>query len=184
MARTYLFEWLKVVRERGLEALLERGKPGLKEGTVRGVQPKGMEALREKRVSHGFASAQAARRWLKKEHGIQKPYKTVWNWLAKIERSAAGAATFVTPRKNPKRRRRSKPGWAGKLEALEIKAGSRVKVWFMDEARFGLHTELRRVWTLRGLRPVVTRQIRYEWDYLYGALSVVGGRRTSRTCPA
>ena len=45
----------------------------------------------------------------------------------------------------------------------------------MDEARFGLHTELRRVWTLRGLRPVVTRQIKYEWDYLYGALGAVSG---------
>ncbi len=34
---------------------------------------------------------------------------------------------------------------------------------------------MRRVWTLRGRRPVVARQIQYEWDYLYGALSVVGG---------
>ncbi len=50
-----------------------------------------------------------------------------------------------------------------------------MKVWFMDEARFGLHTELRRVWTLRGLRPVVTRQIKYQWDYLYGALGAVSG---------
>ena len=39
MARTWLFEWLKVVRERGLEALLERQKPGPKEGSVRGVKP-------------------------------------------------------------------------------------------------------------------------------------------------
>ena len=54
-------------------------------------------------------------------------------------------------------------------------AGSKVKVWMMDEARFGLHTELRRVWTRRGQRPVVARQIKYEWDYLYGALSVMGG---------
>ena len=44
----------------------------------------------------------------------------------------------------------------------------------MDEARFGLHTEMRRVWTCKGVRPVVARQIKYEWDYLYGALSVVG----------
>ena len=44
-----------------------------------------------------------------------------------------------------------------------------------DNARFGLHTELRRVWTLRGLRPVVMRQIQYERDYLYGALGAVGG---------
>lgn len=50
-----------------------------------------------------------------------------------------------------------------------------MKLWVMDEARMGLHTEMRRVWTLRGLRPVVDRQIKYQWDYLYGALSLVGG---------
>ena len=46
----------------------------------------------------------------------------------------------------------------------------------MDEARFGLHTEIRRVWISKGVRPEVRRQTRYEWDYLYGALEVVEGR--------
>ena len=45
----------------------------------------------------------------------------------------------------------------------------------MDEARFGLHTLLRRVWSERGVRPVVARQIKYEWDYLYGSLEITGG---------
>jgi transposase len=133
-----------------------------------------MEALRQKLVAHEFASAEAARRWLKKEHGIQKPYKTVWNWLKKCH----GVLRVPRPshsKKKPEAVETFKSELAGKLEALEIQAGSRVKVWFMDEARFGLHTELRRVWTLRGLRPVVTRQIRYEWDYLYGALGAVSG---------
>jgi hypothetical protein len=62
-----------------------------------------------------------------------------------------------------------------RLEGLGITAGTRVRVWVMDEARFGLHTETRKVWTTKGTRPVVRRQIRYEWDYLYGALDVVGG---------
>ena len=174
VARTYLFEWLKLVRAGGLEALLLREKPGPREGSVRGVPPEVMEALRQKLAAHEFASAEAARRWLKKEHGIQKPYKTVWNWLKKCH----GVLRVPRPshsKKKPEAVERFKNELAGKLEALEIQAGSRVKVWFMDEARFGLHTELRRVWTLRGLRPVVTRQIRYEWDYLYGALGAVSG---------
>lgn len=174
VARTYLFEWLKIVREKGLEALLERATPGPKEGTVRGVEPEVMESLREKLKAHEFASVQAARRWLKKEHGIEKPYKTVWNWLKKLH----GVLRVPRPshsKKKPEAAEAFKAGLAEKLEALEIKAGSRVKIWFMDEARFGLHTETRRVWTLRGLRPVVTRQIKYEWDYLYGALGAVSG---------
>lgn len=174
VARTYLFEWLKIVREKGLEALLERAKPGPKEGTMRGVEPEVLESLREKLQAHEFASAQAARRWLKKKHGIEKPYKTVWNWLKKLH----GVLRVPRPshsKKKPAAAEAFQAELAGKLEALEIKAGSRVKIWFMDEARFGLHTEMRRVWTLRGLRPVVTRQIKYEWDYLYGALGAVSG---------
>ena len=45
----------------------------------------------------------------------------------------------------------------------------------MDAARFGRHTQMRRVGTRRSQRPVVARQIKYAWDYLYGALAVTGG---------
>ena len=38
-----------------------------------------------------------------------------------------------------------------------------------------MHTEVRKVWITKGTRPVIPRQIRYEWDYLYGALEVVKG---------
>ena len=174
ISRSRLFVWLGLVREGGLDALLVRGKRGRKEGACIGVEPAVITALAERLATHEFASAEQARRWLKKEHGIERPYNTVWNWLKKLH----GVLRVPRPshsKKNPDVAQSFQSDLAGKLAALEIKAGSRVKVWFMDEARFGLHTELRRVWTLRGLRPVVTRQIQYEWDYLYGALGAVGG---------
>jgi len=177
IARTYLFEWLKPVRAQGLaglEALLRRAQPGPREGTRYGVAPAVMAALAERLAAHGFVSAEAARRWLKKEHGIERPYGTVWGWLKK----ARGVLRVPRPthsRKSPGAAEAFNSAVAEKLEGLGIEAGSRVKVWFMDEARFGLHTELRRVWTLRGLRPIVTRQIKYQWDYLYGALGAVSG---------
>ncbi len=46
----------------------------------------------------------------------------------------------------------------------------------MDEAGFDLHTEIRREWISKGVRPEVRRQTRYEWDYLYAVLDVVDGR--------
>ena len=173
--RTWLFAWLKVVRERGLEALLERGQTGPKKGTVYGVKPEVMEALRAKLAAHEFASAEQARRWLKKEHGIARPYGTVWSWLKK----ANGVLRVPRPshsKKNPAAAEACKSTVGEKFASLGIKAGSRVKVWFMDEARFGLHTELRRVWTPQGVRPVVTRQIQYAGDYLYGARDAVRGQ--------
>lgn len=174
IVRSHLFVWLRRVREEGLEALLMREKPGPQEGTRRGVPPEVMEALSERLAADQFASAEQARRWLKEEHGIERPYGTVWSWLKK----AKGVLRVPRPshsRKNPDAACAFKSSVAEKLEGLGIQAGSRVKVWFMDEARFGLHTDLRRVWTLRGQRPVIARQIKYQWEYLYGALSAVSG---------
>src|SRR5215207_4016235 len=79
IARGHVFVWMKIVREQGLEALLERGKPGPKEGTCRGVKSKVMEELKAKLAAHEFANAQQARRWLKKAHRIDRPYASVWN---------------------------------------------------------------------------------------------------------
>lgn len=175
ISRSRLFVWLGCVREEGLEALLQREKPGPKEGTFRGVKPEVIAALAERLAANEFASAEAARRWLKEEHAVERPYGSVWQWLKKLQ----GVLRVPRPshsRKDPDAAEAFKSELAGKLEGLGIKAGSRVRVWFMDEARFGLHTELRRVWTLRGRRPVVTRQIKYEWDYLYGSLGVVSGQ--------
>jgi transposase len=172
--RTYLFKWLKLVRQGGLEALLARGRGGPKKGDIRGVKPEVIEELKGKLAANEFASAEAARRWLREKHGVERPYGTVWSWLKKFK----GVLRVPRPshsKKDPQAAEKFKGELGGKLEALEIESGSRVKVWFMDEARFGLHTELRRTWTLRGVRPVVTRQIKYEWDYLYGALDAVKG---------
>jgi transposase len=174
IARGHVFVWLKILRQRGLEALLERGKPGPKEGVCRGVKPKVIEALRAKLEANEFNTAEQARRWLKKEHQVERPYLSVWRWLKKM----GGVLRVPRPshsRKKPGAEQEFKEALCAKLEGLGIEAGSRVKVWMMDEARFGLHTELRRVWTRRGVRPVVSKQIKYEWDYLYGSLSVIGG---------
>ena len=40
------------------------------------------------------------------------------------------------------------------------------------QPRFGLHTETRRVWALPGVRPSVTVQQKYQWQYVYGALEI------------
>jgi hypothetical protein len=138
------------------------------------VPVKVLEQLRAKLETHEFANAQQARRWLKKAHGIDRPYASVWNWLKKC----GGVLRVPRPshsKKKPGAEQEFKEALGVKLEALGLEPGSRVKVWIMDEARFGLHTALRRVWTVRGKRPVVSRQIKYQWDYLYGALSLIGG---------
>lgn len=43
-----------------------------------------------------------------------------------------------------------------------------VQVWSEDEARLGLISIVRRVWALRGERPIATSRRRYQWLYVYG----------------
>lgn len=63
-------------------------------------------------------------------------------------------------------------GLDAKLAALELAPRTPVRVWVLDEARFGLHTEHRRMWGLPGVRVIVPHQQKYEWDYTYGAVEV------------
>ena len=43
-----------------------------------------------------------------------------------------------------------------------------VELWCEDEARLGLKPIVRRMWALRGQRPVAMNHTRYEWLYIYG----------------
>jgi hypothetical protein len=60
------------------------------------------------------------------------------------------------------------------LRGLELPPDRPVRLWVADEMRYGLQPVTRRVWALRGLRPVCPVHPRYRWAYLYGALEVDG----------
>ena len=125
IARGHLFVWLRGVRERGLNALLQRGKPGPQEGMYRGVEAKVMEDLRAKLEANEFASAEQARRWLKKEHQVDRPYISVWRWLKKF----GGVLRVPRPshsKKKPGAEEEFKEAPGEKLEALGLEAGSKV----------------------------------------------------------
>jgi transposase len=61
--------------------------------------------------------------------------------------------------------------------------GGRVRVWFMDEARFGQQGTTTDVWAKRGSRPRAVRQTRYEWVYLYAAVEPATGASAALLAP-
>jgi transposase len=157
-----------------LEAIWEKDRAGRPEGDRKGVPEEVSAEFERKLAGHEFTTLQDARRWLLAEHGLEVTYQRVWYWAKKL----GGVLRVPRPshsRKDPAAACEFRDELGGKLESLGLVAGTRAKVWVMDEARFGLHTMLRKLWSLRGSRPVVTCQIKYEWDYLYGALEVTGG---------
>jgi len=60
---------------------------------------------------------------------------------------------------------------------------SRVRIFFQDESRMGLTVILRKVLTLRGVKPVGSFQHRFENFYLYGAVEPATGQRFSLELP-
>jgi DDE superfamily endonuclease len=60
--------------------------------------------------------------------------------------------------------------------------GAAVEVWATDEHRIGLKPILRRVWALKGRRPVVVIHPRYRWRYLSGYVHPASGRTQWHLC--
>jgi hypothetical protein len=144
--------WLNAFRKHGFEELLERQKPGPEEGLFRGVPVDAVEELKKGVESGRWTTAVVARRWLEEKCQISKPYVTVWQWL-KNQEGVLRVPRPKHPCQNPVATEALKEELGQKLNALQIPAGTRVKVWVMDEARLRLHTEMRRVWTTKGERP-------------------------------
>jgi transposase len=169
-ARSTIQEWFARFREGGLELLLRderagnRGAAGLLEAEAK----KQLEAG----LSRGtWRTGPEIQRWLHKAHGVTAALPTIYKWLGK-----AGARLRV-PRpshvkKEPAAAESFKEDLAGRLHALQLPRGRPVRLWVLDEMRYGLHSFSRRVWVKKGVRPVCPSQQRYQWGYLYGAVGI------------
>jgi len=169
-ARSTIQEWFSRFREGGVALLLRderagnRGAVGLLDGEAR----KQLEAGLERGT---WRTGPEIQRWLYKMHGITAALPTVYKWLGK-----AGARLRV-PRpshvkKDPAAAETFKAGLLESLRALHLPKARAVRLWVLDEMRYGLHSFSRRVWVKKGVRPVCPSQQRYQWGYLYGAVGI------------
>lgn len=165
--------WIGKYLAGGLSELLARkrapGKPSPMQAPAVQAQ------LRAGLAKGTWRTAGQVQHWLAQVHGIRLAERSVYYWLGKwqgvlrvprpvhVKRDPAAAAAF-------------RHDLGQKLVELNLPKDRPVKVWVMDEARFGLHSQTRRGRGLRGVPVVMPRQHRYEWEYLYGALEVVEGQ--------
>jgi transposase len=171
-ARSTIQIWLDDFTEGGLAQLLEREAPPGKPSPV--ADPKVQEQLQAGLKAGRWRTAGQVAAWLKQEHGIQRAAKSLYYWLGKV----GGALRVPRPchvKQDPAAAAAFRAELEANLQKLNLPKDRPVKIWVADEARFGLHTQNRRCWALRGHRVVLAREQRYEWEYVYGAVEVVEG---------
>ena len=178
ISRRQCFNWVKAFKAGGGPALLVcthgGGPPPRVTGTALTELPAGLQTGRWKRAKEMQA-------WLQQTHPTQLSVQGVYYWLGKL------GGVLQVPRKA---HARQTPGAAAafqqtlcaKLKRLTGAGGKRVRIWVADEHRYGLLPVGRRCWTLRGLRPTVPYQTKYEWGYLHSALEVDGDHAAEFLC--
>src|SRR5271168_248225 len=180
-ARSTIQIWLDCFVAGGVEGLLQReAPPGLTSPLAR---PKVQEQLQEGLKAGRWRTAAQVASWLEEAHGIKRAAKSLYRWLGK----AGGALRVPRPchvQQDPLATAAFRAELEERLEKLALPKNKPVKIWVADESRFGLHTQSRRCWALRGQRVVIAQQQRYEWEYVYGALEVVQGGAEFRFMPS
>lgn len=180
-ARSTIQIWLDCLVAGGVEGLLQReAPPGLSSPIGK---PEVQQQLKEGLKAGRWRTAQQVAAWLEEAHGIKRAAKSLYRWLGK----AGGALRVPRPchvQQDPLATAAFRAQLEDRLEKLALPKNKPVKIWVADESRFGLHTQSRRCWALRGQRVVIPQQQRYEWEYVYGALEVVQGGAEFRFMPS
>lgn len=170
--RRTVARWIQVFRVNGVAGLQTKPRGGRRPGSVLIDEKVATELLADLHTGK-WKRARDIRTWLAKEHKVKVTLSGVYGWLRR-----KGAKPKV-PRKshakqNPVKAAEFKATLAEQLAGLGVPAGAKVRLWVADEHRYGLISILRRVWSLRGLKPVAPYQTKYQWGYLYSALEVAG----------
>lgn len=180
--RATIQRWFDAYRRGGLEGLLEDRRYGRVAGPKSALSVEAAAALLAGLENGTWRTAAQVQRYLCEEHGLGVALTTVYKYLGKC------GARLKVPRpshlkKNEQEVRVFRHELAEKLAGLKIEKGRAVRLWVLDEMRYGLQPVTRRVWSLRGRRVVVPVAPRYEWGYVFGALQVGAGGSEFFYCP-
>ena len=174
VSRKSVFNYRDLLLEGGVEALLTRGWAGARTPTVRGPVA---EELADRLGKGCFRTAEQAQQFVRKRTKKTLSLPRVRAILRKL------GGRPKTPRKSHARKdpqkaaefRRELPQRLREL--LGEDPGAPVRLWVLDEHRYGLLPVIGRVWGKRGVRVHAPYATKYEWGYLHEALEVDGAHR-------
>ncbi len=171
VSRQSVFAYRDKVVAGGVAGLLSRAWKGARKPTVRGAVAE--EFLRRLEAGQ-FRQARDAQAWIKKrtrksltESGVRKVLRKLGGKLKVPRKSHA--------KKDPAKAAQFKTELAQKLTELVGPTPERpVRLWVLDEHRYGLLPVIGRVWGARGVRVHAPYATKYQWGYLHEALEVDG----------
>ena len=169
--RATISRWLAAFREGGIAGLLlvpdHKGRHPTPSVRV-------LMELDEGLVSGRWKSVSEIRTWLAEEHRVKLSLGGVYYWLERLKASWKVPQTSHVE-KDPAEVAAFKEQFEERLAPLAASKGKPLHVWVEDEYRFGLWTKTHRVWTAKGLQPVVPFQQRRKSEYAYAALDIITG---------
>ena len=178
ISRRQFFNWVSALKEGGIQGLLGRQHGG---GPAPVVHGKVLAEFQAGLKTGQWKRAKEIQRWLQSRHQVKLGLKGVYYWLGKL------GGVLKVPRKTHAQKDAAKAiefqqQLCIKLKNLNVAGGKPVRLWVVDEHRYGLIPVVRKCWTLRGERPTAPYQTKYEWGYLYSALEVDGKNDAQFLC--
>lgn len=174
VSRQTVFTYRDRVVAEGVAGLLRRGHGGGRSPTVKG---KVQEELLERLSAGRFRQARDAQAFIRKrtrktltESGVRQLLRRLGGKLKSPRKSHV--------KKDPAKAAQFKAQLPARL--TEVVAGDvrPVRLWVLDEHRYGLLPVIGRVWGRRGVRVLAPYATKYQWGYLHEALEVDGNNES------
>jgi len=171
VCRQTVFTYRDKVVTDGVEALLKRRWAGARKPAVHGAVAEEFVAKLE---AGGFRQARDAQKWIAK----RTRKELTESGARKVMRRLGGK--LKVPRKSHRKKDQAasdafKAELPARIQAVVGEPNDRpVRLWVLDEHRYGLLPVIRRVWARRGVRVHAPYATTYKWGYLHEALEIDG----------
>ena len=171
VSRKSVFNYRDMLERGGVKALLTRDWAGGRRPAVRGAVA---EEFVQRLEAGQFRQARDAQAWIRKrtrkvltESGALKVLRRFGGKKKAPRKSHA--------KKDPAKAAQFKAELPARLHEVVGPAPAQpVRLWVLDEHRYGLLPVIRHVWGRRGVRVHAPYATRYRWGYLHEALEVDG----------
>lgn len=171
VSRQTVFTYRDKLVADGIESLLKRNWAGARKPAVEGeLAEKFIEELK----AGTFHQARDAQKWIAKRTRKKLTESGVRTLIRRL-----GGKLKVPRKSHRKKDQAASDAFRAELpqrltEVVGRNPDKPVRIWVLDEHRYGLLPVIRRVWSFRGVRVHAPYATTYKWGYLHEALEIDG----------